>query len=779
MPIKKQSSRKLLKKGGAISNIFINKTISINELTYNTLFERIYSGLKTDNSGNEVDENDITEILQLLDDLNVNNPIASKSTKYRETNDDTPNRVNIFQDINDIVIRYTPPEEIIPKIPTAESAIAASNAAKIDDVQVATTNKAIHTIYNFQTPKFIIPNDDTLRRGEKWLTSSLWGKYNLSSFEDKRIFITLDPTIIQILIFDKTDEEDVVYSLKLIIKSKKALQLRYTTKIFPADTITEINTKISDEYNDLTKFIDYNKAILDENIANDEKFTEFLTTYLKFYNYYKKCYTFRDVCATTQYTKEIINYELKYISILGKARFRDEDIKKKTAEITDYVMSNLIFASPTYGFISGGYKGFKDDAYGITRSGYEIAKKYNRPILTIMCKEGTFDSHEYSDATLIYGEHWGEDTIGLSQFTDGAVVFAPFGGWTYVECLGLLEKKKIVGIYNNSFNILNYIADDKIKKNNTNFFKFLPSEQNSIIDYYINYYLILMYLHQFITEPQKKRDLNNFNQCLSYGIRILMHFKTMFADEKNKSTFSEYFVTLINTFKDIKTSITTYVDQFLDKINHYYNIKLCANKEFQYEIPERCDGIWIKPRYDLIKACISHPTDTNATITQLAGGHKKKAGSCTEPTQTILEAINLYKININDSILSNILQKKLNNNIIFVFSDVLFLNMYLTKNLSTYEFEKELEKKIKGLSQYTGVRDILNKNNEKSREVTLSRSIDDMLGDDGRIIKSNIIKDEYTFIINDNCVLRDVNTVSALSRNENSRNLIKTKAPAP
>jgi hypothetical protein len=95
-------------------------------------------------------------------------------------------------------------------------------------------------------------------------------------------------------------------------------------------------------------------------------------------------------------------------------------------------MSNLLFASPAYGFISGGYKGFKDNAYGITRSGYEIAKKYNRPILTIMCKEGMHDAHEYSDATLIYGEHWGEDTIALSQLTDGAIIIAPFGCLTYV-----------------------------------------------------------------------------------------------------------------------------------------------------------------------------------------------------------------------------------------------------------------------------------------------------------------------------------------------------------
>ena len=94
---------------------------------------------------------------------------------------------------------------------------------------------------------------------------------------------------------------------------------------------------------------------------------------------------------------------------------------------------NIIFISPTYAFISGGYKGFKEFKYSITRSVYEIAKKYNRQVLTIMCKEGTYDVHEY-------GEHRGVVSIALSQLTDNVIIIAP------IRIFNIIRKK-------NSWNI--------------------------------------------------------------------------------------------------------------------------------------------------------------------------------------------------------------------------------------------------------------------------------------------------------------------------------------
>ena len=424
-----------------------------------------------------LDETDLYyEITDILSEGKPNNKNTKKIMKFLETLSNP--KEAIFNDIADIVIRY-------------------------DE----------HKKFNFQS-KLRDDND-------------LFSIYELGTKEDPRKFITIDPTIIQIMIFDDEDTtNDIVYSLKLIIREQGKLTIRYTTHLFP------LNSKIDNTFKDLSNFNKFNKSLgndfIDKNY--DKQLLHFLKIYIKFYNFYKKCYSIEEICDDSKKSKHkrLIDYQLKYISILGKARFGRDEIKKRTAILSDYVMSNLIFASPTYAFISGGYKGFKTDKYGITRSGYEIAKKYNRPILTIMCKEGKHDSHEYSDAELIYGEHWGEDSIALSQLTDGAIIIAPFGGWTYIECLTLLANKKIIGIYNDLYNILNYekerdLSDNEIKKlkkkerlflhnlkdeeieklikeriinksENKNFFMFTSTEQNNIIDYYINYYLILMNL---------------------------------------------------------------------------------------------------------------------------------------------------------------------------------------------------------------------------------------------------------------------------------------------
>jgi hypothetical protein len=303
------------------------------------------------------------------------------------------------------------------------------------------------------------------------------------------------------MIFDEDAENltdnDIVYSLKLIYRKKNILTVRYTTQLFPS------NSKITD-FKNLKNFNSFNTELGNSEIStnyNNSQLLIFLKKYIKFYNFYRKCYTFEQSCPPSELitNNKLLEYQLKYISILGKARFGDPIIQVRTAVITDYIMSNLLFASPSYAFISGGYKGFKDNKYGVTRSGYEISKRYNRPILTIMCAEVLHDSHVYSDAILIYGEHWGEDSIALSQLTDGAIIIAPFGGWTYIECLTLLANKKIVGIYNDFFNILNYDG----KNDNSNFFKFTNTEQKNIINYNINYYLIILfqdYLHKIFQD---------------------------------------------------------------------------------------------------------------------------------------------------------------------------------------------------------------------------------------------------------------------------------------
>lgn len=873
-------SKKLIKKGGAVKNILIQKNITIDNTT--DLFTEIKTSLGyiSETGGSPLAANDnVRKIIEFLDVLNKITP----DTNYYDNK-------TIFEDISTIVKEY------------------------------------VKDAITFQTQKFINKSDNSKKE-------TLFGKYKLFLKESNRYYITIDPTIIQILIFDDIieKEEDIIYSLKLIIRKKSELTLRYTTKLFPnkeiidkKDKIDTIESKI-DDFTKLNDFIKFNKELDNKYFDNFEKqLSTFMKTYIKFYEFYKKCYRITD--------KQFIDYQLKYISILGKARFRNNDIINRTALLTDYIMSNLLFTSPAYGFISGGYKGFKDDAYGITRSGYEIAKKYNRPILTIMCKEGMHDSHEYSDATLIYGEHWGEDTIALSQLTDGAIIIAPFGGWTYVECLALLSQQKIVGIYNDLFNILNYeqkmtdeqlkakavssysdildkdemermkdvyesVIDDEIKtlrnininKNtNKNFFNFTTSEQNSIIDYYINYYLILLHiliivklvlstknsvsiqnkdvdlskinnfdkyvsLRDTYTSKEKLSKLNhNFDDCLILGIQILSYLKILFTagqicliDKDGK--YVNDFTILLEAFNKIKTRINSHVNANIDTINDIYKI-ICSKdgeKTFQIKIPKKCDGIWIKPAFDLIKECVSPTADAeeNAKIIAKTGADAKKKAAddayaanqsriekfnrdmlrrqsmlqynldvieaegnfnrgksnsksksksksarrtttggegCTENvTLPLLNIIINYKINFIN-LMNNVIFNNLNTNIIFVFSDILYLSSYLNTNLNMSTFQTNMHNKITMLSnKYNGkskkdlftssfnlsttakIDDVafisaLDESTDSSKAdkfINLDRSIDGMYSTDRKeIIHHHVIREKYSFIIdNETC----------------------------
>lgn len=670
---------------------------------------------------NNVDLKDLYyEITTIISENIRNNSNTKKIIKFLETLSNP--KKDIFNDIANIVITY-------------------DESNKINFQSKIRNNKDLFTIYE------------------------LWTK------EDSRKFITIDPTIIQIMIFDDEDTtNDIVYSLKLIIREQGKLTIRYTTQLFP------LNSKIDNTFNDLSNFNKFNKSLGNDYIVKnyDNQLLHFLKMYIKFYNFYKKCYLIEEICDEHKKSKhkKLIDYQLKYISILGKARFAYDDIKKRTALVSDYVMSNLIFTSPTYAFISGGYKGFKSDRYGITRSGYEIAKKYNRPILTIMCKEGKHDSHEYSDAELIYGEHWGEDSIALSQLTDGAIIIAPFGGWTYIECLTLLANKKIVGIYNDLYNILNYekekelseseieklkkkerllshnLKDDEIeelikkritnKSENKKFFMFTSIEQNSIIDYYINYYLILLNIITNENDQIEKSD--DFYSSLVYGIKLLIHLKTFFNRQSHDTQFDDYFILLINTINELKIIINKHVNYKLFDINNIYFKKFCKDN-YQNKIPEKCDGIWIKPIFNLIEKCI---------IINSTGGARYKIEN-----QTILDNIKKYDINM-EQLKKHPIFTNLNNNIIFVFSDVMYLNMYLNLNLNTSSFQEKIHTKINNLSSIIIPKskssiEILSQK-DTNRYIDLNRNIDGMFNtEQGKIINDNLIREKYSFIINDSC----------------------------
>lgn len=645
-------------------------------------------------------------------------------------------------------------------------------------------------------------------KDENYDYKDIFGLFKLFEKESPQRFITIDPTIIQIMIFDKYNDNDkdsdIVYSLKIIIVNNNTLTIRYTTQLFP------VNSIITD-FSNLSGFSAYTQS-LDNPYINKNYSTElinFLKNYIKFYNFYKKCYLIDETnctisnikcdddesdevknakklikskcCRDTDkpiLTKTLIDYQLKYISILGKARFSNQNIMLRAALVTDYVMSNLLFASPTYAFISGGYKGFKSNQYGITRSGYEMAKKYNRPILTIMCNEGKQDCHQFSDATLIYGEHWGEDSIALSQLTDGAIIIAPFGGWTYIECLTLLKNEKIVGIYNDFYNILNYKEECSNREKHLLFFGFSIIEQNNIIDYYINYYLILIFICNKDTSNNIISQKSEFIDCLTLGIQILMYLKPLLTPisklatiEKKQTYVSnsenedvEKINILIKAFNNTKsTLITIYISENFENINKIYKTHIndvtnrnAKNKEYQNYIPKNCDGIWIKPKFDLIKV-IKSQSASSASRTSRAPSASRSSRSLGELGTMYKEMNRLYSIDMSELNAYPIFTN-LNNNIIFVFSDVMYLNLYLNSNLNTSSFQTKIHDKVNNLSTARlsvstsrSTSGQLLKQDTK-RKLTLCRSLDGALDTrTGKIDMEDKIKSDYSFLINETC----------------------------
>jgi hypothetical protein len=889
-----KQKRQLKKGGNLIQNIFKENTILIPTNTTD-LYDKILEVLNTK----------ITEPRETDEELTNNNKEISKF--LYELNQIPVSGRNIFVDIANIVAQY--------------------------DI---TNEESI----NFQS---------VIEDSEK----SLFPLYELFTKEDPQHFITIDPTIIQIMIFDPNiiNTTDIVYSLKLILRGDTKLTIRYTTQLFPKNT--DINFESADP-NILTNFNNFN-INLDTSYFEESKYInelqDFLKKYIKYYTFYKKCYTFN---LPEGKTNTLIDYQLRYISILGKARFSDIYIQAKTALVSDYIMSNLLFTSPYYAFISGGYKGFKSNKYGVTRSGYEIAKKYNRPILTIMCKEGLHDYHQYSDATLIYGEHWGEDSIALSQFTDGAIIIAPFGGWTYIECLTLLKNKKIVGIYNDLYNILNY-DDNKKNYDQFNFFKFFNSEQNSIINYYINYYLILIRL--YISSNNNKLDKINEDdkiECLSYAIKLLKYLLELLPIATNKykaiddiekkiqdllnktntdieiETLNEIFqndtseiekfkdlnninnkenveilkkyiisksekdinrITYLKTFNELNNYKTNKIKEFIDDsnvkiiieiINYFNKFKTHINNFitedfkllnieyrkyikdiYQLNIPENCDGIWIKPKFNISDNCIinreqvridkeqekrdkekeqeiinanqalwekigaehiaqkklerntsrekarqnainirnkkraaahsvrhqinaldnielnnvdlisepQEPQEPQKSQEQTGGSakkykqYKKCGGKCDiEAINAIInDGIAKYNINysniINDPIFNKDIGDGLNNNIIFVFSDIMYLNIYLNENLNTPHYQTRLQVKINNLKNINLSTSLNSGENqyqliraETQKNLALDKRIDGHFNiEKNKIILDDIIRANYTFIIKDEC----------------------------
>jgi hypothetical protein len=326
----------------------------------------------------------------------------------------------------------------------------------------------------------------------------------------------------------------------------------------------------------------------------------------------------------------------------------------------------------------------------------------------------------------------------------------------------------------------------------------------------------------------------------------------MFLTEK-KNELSDNFILLITTFNKIKDDINYNVKVHIYTINSKYST-ICDDTDYQKAIPEKCDGIWIKPKFDIIKDCITNSTHIDILAAQLAqldanydkfltqkneeqnksikaaklmaierrkmirnkknkkrkeqikytlyeepyeeptepldlteppelkrygstvssstslnGGSRKKnnrkrGGACDITDEEILTEIDTYNINY-EKIKEHAIFNDLNNNIIFVFSDIMYLNIYLNKNLKTDYFQTNLQNKITKLSDVVlqnRHQSSLRKSGRKSQRQLLKEDTSKNLSLDKRIdgyfdINHNkirlehIIKKNYTFIIDEYC----------------------------
>jgi hypothetical protein len=255
--------------------------------------------------------------------------------------------------------------------------------------------------------------------------------------------------------------------------------------------------------------------------------------------------------------------------------------------------------------------------------------------------------------------------------------------------------------------------------------------------------------------------------------------------EEYKISFGEniqIIIEIITNFNTLKTIIHDRVFQNLDNINKLYK-RLNPRSTYQDKIPEKCDGIWIKPLFDISSNIIDISkvdiinVDLSKSVEDLRvkldeftvisslkeqegrdrkreGGDKKgkRGGTCATSgyEANLLAYINKVDINIELLLENSFFNDKLHNNIIFVFSDVMYLNIYLNENLNASSFQERIQNKIKALLENSELKDIIAK--EREYEVVLSRKIDGTLDEETKSI-SNIIKmrQDYTFKINDDC----------------------------
>lgn len=131
------------------------------------------------------------------------------------------------------------------------------------------------------------------------------------------------------------------------------------------------------------------------------------------------------------------------VAFLGTARVNANEGVELIPHVRDAVV-----ALDNTAFMTGGYRGAFENCYGVTRAGFDVPKRLERPTIWVMCEAGVNDSSQTPDAKSICGKNWGDDTPAMEGCSDGAIFFRNipagkmYGAWTYVEIANFLASKK-------------------------------------------------------------------------------------------------------------------------------------------------------------------------------------------------------------------------------------------------------------------------------------------------------------------------------------------------
>jgi hypothetical protein len=205
--------------------------------------------------------------------------------------------------------------------------------------------------------------------------------------------------------------------------------------------------------------------------------------------------------------------------------------------------------------------------------------------------------------------------------------------------------------------------------------------------------------------------------------------------------------------------INSEVNKDLESTNSYLNQeykKICKiGDAYQDKIPSNCDGIWINPKNSMDGLFKTSFNGLDGT-TSLRNLIKSDPSKIKEFLKNSTSLFDIYEkqIFIDMNFIRNLVLfngMNINNEIIFVFSDIMYLGMYMNENLNHVDYNQKLKTKIEQLSNYKINGETLSHYTKLYDTFKLKRNLDGFLDDSGNIRQDSIKKQDYYFIVKDTC----------------------------